>query len=231
MSGNERAENEMSSQSVDAAALAADTARQQVSATIDELQDRLNPRRIIDETLERVQSSSRAVASQVSDAARAHPLAIGATVAALGLALLARNGLANATVDMGDTGGDYTDYDDDYAELGSVAKPPAARLAALAEQTGGVVQANPGVSIIFGLVAGAALGALLPVSDGERRTLGQTGSRISAAARAAARCARDEFDAAGLSVERVRTMASEATQKAKSAAHSVVDAAKAEFKT
>ena len=77
---------------------------------------------------------------------------------------------------------------------------------------------------------GAALGALLPTSETERRTLGETGNRLGAAARAAARRAADELDAAGLSVDNVKAKAGEATQKARNAAKSVVDAARAELK-
>lgn len=223
----------MASESVDAAAMAAGDARQRVSATIDEIQDRLDPRRIVGDAFDRVQSSSRALASQAGDTARSHPLAIGAAVAALGLALLARNHLANATVDLGDGTDDYTDYDDDYADYGAASPAPArprpARLQAVAGRAGSAVQDNPTASIVVGLIAGAALGAFLPTSDAERRTLGDVGSRIGAAARAAARTASDELDAAGLNVDRVRSMASDVTAKARTAALSVVDAAKAEL--
>ena len=222
----------MASEPVEVAAIAANDARQRVSATIDEIQNRLDPRRIVGDVVDRVQTSSRALATQAGDTARAHPIAVGAAVAALGLALLAGNRLANATVDLRDGTDDYTDYDDDYADAAGYAAPePApARLHAVTEKTSDAVQANPGVSILVGLIAGAALGALLPVSEGERRPLGETGNRLGAAARAAARRAADELDAAGLSADSVRSMASDVTNKAKSAAMAVVDAAKAEFR-
>jgi ElaB/YqjD/DUF883 family membrane-anchored ribosome-binding protein len=238
----------MASDPVETAAAAADDARHRVTATIDEIHDRLDPRRIATDAFERLTASSRALATQAGDVAKAHPIAIGTAVAALGLALLARNRLANATVNLGDGTADYTDYDDDYDEPAKAGSAAPARFNAfdaperdqgvdapawrqgVAEQAGDAVQANPGVSILIGLAAGAALGALLPTSEGERRTLGETGSRLSAAARAAARRASDELDAAGLSVDNVRSMAGEATKKAKSAAMSVVDAAKAELK-
>ena len=219
----------MASDPVEKAAAAADDARLRVTATIDEIQDRLDPRRIASDAFGRLTLSSRALATQAGEVARSHPLAIGAAVAALGLALLARNRLAQATVNLGDGTVDYTDYDDDYAEPAAMAAAPA-RLHAVAARAGDTVQANPGTSIIAGLVAGAVLGAVLPTSEAERRTLGETGSRLSAAARAAARRAGDELDAAGLSVESVRIMAGDVTRKAKTAALSVVDAAKAELK-
>ena len=219
----------MASNPVDQAAAAADDARTRVSTTMDDIQNRLDPRRIVTDTMTKVQASSKAFAAQAGDAAKAHPLAIGAAVAALGLALLARNRLAHATVNLGDGTTDYTDYDDGYAD--PVAYDAVApRAQALASETHEAVAANPGVAIIVGLIAGAALGALLPVSDTERRTLGETGNRLGAAARAAARRAAEELDAAGLSVDNVKAKAGEATQKARSAAKSVVDAARAELK-
>ena len=223
----------MATDPVEVAATAADDARLRVTATIDEIQDRLDPRRIAADAFGRLTTSSRALATQAGDVAKAHPLAIGAAVTALGLALLARNRLAHATVDLGDDTADYTDYtdyDDDYAEAAAVGTIAPPRLQRVAEQAGDAVQSNPGVSILVGLAAGAALGVLLPTTEGERRTLGETGSRLGAAARAAARQASDELDAAGLSVDRVKAMADDVTRKAKSAALSVVDAAKAELK-
>jgi HAMP domain-containing protein len=177
----------MATDPVEAAAAAAEDARNRVSATFDDIQYRLDPRRIVGDAVERVQTGSRALAAHAGDVAKTHPIALGAAVAALGLALFARNRLANATVDLGDVATDYTDYDDDYS-------PPAASAAApqtLVGETGDASARNPGVSMLFGLVAGAALGALLPVTATERRTLGETGQRLGAAARAAAQSVTD----------------------------------------
>ncbi|KAB7648345.1 DUF3618 domain-containing protein [Polymorphobacter fuscus] len=216
---------------VRSAAAAADDARNRVSATIDDIQDRLSPRRILSDTVERIQTGSRAFASQAEDVAKAHPVAIGAAVAALGLALFARNRLAKATVNLAGVD-DYTDYDDGYGTAESGAFDDfAPRVESVVADTRESVGANPGVAIVVGLAAGAALGALLPVSETERRTLGQTSNRLSSAARAAARVASDELDAHGLGLGNVRAKAGEATQKARSAARSALDAAKAELKS
>ena len=226
----------MASNSVDTAASAADAARSRVTATMDDIQHRLDPRRIVADAVDRVQTSSRALAVQAGDAAKAHPVAIGTAAAALALALLARNRLSKATVNLGDGTGDYTDYDDGYSEqLAYDAAPPrmqalvgeARETAIAARETAG---ANPGAAIVVGLLAGAILGALLPTSEVERRTLAETGGRLSAAARAAARAAADELEAAGLSVDSVRAKADEATRNARHAAHTVMDAARAELK-
>ncbi len=219
----------MATNPVDLAATAAETARSRVSATIDDIQYRLDPRRIMAETIDRVQTGSRALASQAGEAARAHPVAIGAAVAALGLALVARNRLSKAKVNLGDGIGDYTDYDDGYGnELAFDDVAP--RIQGLATEARATVGANPGVAIVVGLVAGAMLGVLLPTTETERRTLAETGGRLSAAARAAARAAADELQAAGLSVDNVRAKAEEAGKKARSAAQTVMDAARAELK-
>ncbi|OYU14610.1 MAG: hypothetical protein CFE37_09745, partial [Alphaproteobacteria bacterium PA4] len=160
----------------DAYASEADAARARIGDTIDEIQDRLNPRRILDETIDKVQGSSKQLIGRATGVARAHPLALGAAAAAIGLALLARNQLAKARVDLGDDATDYTDYDD-----GAVAPPaplydeyddydvPAAKAEAAPAET------SPLVSILIGLAAGAALGALLPATEAERRVLGDTG--------------------------------------------------------
>lgn len=219
----------MASNSVDTAASAADAARSRVTATMDDIQHRLDPRRIVADAVDRVQTSSRAFASQAGDAAKAHPVALGTAVAALGLALLARNRLSKATVNLGDGSADYTDYDDGYGDDGAY-NDVAPRIQAVASETRDTAAANPGTAIAVGLLAGAILGALLPTSETERRTLAETGGRLSAAARAAARAAADELDAAGLSVDTVRAKAGEATQKARSAAHTVMEAARAELK-
>ena len=213
----------MASNPVDMAEAAAEEARTRVSTTIDDIQTRLDPRRVVGDAVSKVQNSSRALASQAGVAAKTHPLAIGAAVVALGLALLARNRLSGATVNLGDGTADYTDYtdyDDGYADDGELR---VSRPRAFVGDARNGVAASPGVSIVLGLMAGAALGALLPVSDVERRTFGETSGRLGAAARAAVRRASEEMDDAGLKLETVKT-------KARAAARSVADAARAELK-
>nr|WP_310525204.1 DUF3618 domain-containing protein [Polymorphobacter sp.] len=233
----------------------AEEARTRVTSTIDEIQDRLDPRRIVGDAVDRVSGGGMQLAGQARDLAKAHPLALAAAIGAIGLALLARNKLNNATVNLGDDLGDYTDYDDGFGfaetqptrmyfdEDGDAddvePTPPVrrvrrvrvkARAGAMAARAGESVDANPLVAIIAGLAAGAALGAMFPATEAERRALGETGGKLGAAARAAARRASDELAAAGLSVESVRAKAGEASRKAKAAAQSVVDAARDEFK-
>jgi hypothetical protein len=220
----------MASEPVEQMAAEADLARGRVAETIDALQERLDPRRLVGDAAERVQTSGRALFDRAGATVKSHPIAIGAAVAAVGVALLARQRLAGARVDLGDEFTDYTDYDDGFgfpesanAEQAAVAPAP---LAAIGEP-----EANPLVSILLGLAAGAALGALLPTSDTERRTLGEAGGRIGRAARAAARQAAGELDAAGLGLESVRNRAGDAARKARDAARHVVDAARGELRS
>ena len=213
---------------VEAAASAAEAARSRITTTIDDIQYRLDPRRMVSDAVDRVQTGSRTIASQAGDVAKSHPVAIGAAIAALGLALLARNRLSHATINMADSGNDYTDYDDGYGEAVAYSDPaPSGQTLVGDVRTSNV--ASPGISIVVGLIAGAIVGALLPVSETERLTLGDAGSRLGAAAKAAARAAAGELDAAGISVDSVRAKASEAGHKARNVAHNVMDAARAEL--
>lgn len=163
-------------------------ARQRISATVDEIQDRLSPRRLLAEGLERVTASSSQFAVSARDTARAHPLALGAAAVAVGLALFTRSRLAKARVNLGDGTSDYTDYDDGFgaAETAGEVPAPPKRVRTAVAQVEDDEPNNPVVSILIGLAAGAALGAIFPASDTERRVLGDVGTKLGNAARRAA---------------------------------------------
>ncbi len=240
----------MASEPVAVLAADAELARTRMGNTIDAIQDRLNPRRIVGEAVERVQGGGVALATQARTTLKAHPLAVGAAVAAIGLALLARSKLANAKINLGDNFSSYTDYDDDYgneaAPRGGYADeqdddgvdPVDPGLAAsrrrardLAAETRDSVSANPLVSIGVGLLAGALLGAIFPSTDAERDLLGDQGQKLGAAARAAGRRAREELESAGISLDAVRDRAGAVADKARAAAGAVVSAARDELNT
>lgn len=221
----------MASEPVEQMAAEADVARGRVADTIDALQDRLDPRRLVGDAAERVQNSGRALFDRAGATVKSHPIAIGAAIAAIGVALLARQRLAGARVDLGDEFADYTDYDDGFGFPDAADAAPAAPLTASRAPVAEEAEANPLVSILIGLAAGAALGALLPTSETERRSLGDVGGRIGRAARAAARQTADELDAAGLGLEAVRSRAGDAARKAREAARHVVEAARGELKS
>lgn len=196
----------MAADSVEHFAAEAEDARDRIASTIDEIQDRLDPRRVINSAAQRVSDGSSHLVGQARDTVRQHPLALGAGIAAIAVALFARNKLSHARVDMGDANGDYTDYDDGfglaevssarlyddedgYGETAAGARAEgrsdgraARRARALAARTTDTVADNPMVSIVIGLIAGAALGALFPTTEAERRAFGDTGARLGAAA-------------------------------------------------
>jgi hypothetical protein len=103
---------------------------------------------------------------------------------------------------MGDELGNYTDYDDGFGFTEADAPSPAQPRRVAATETAADTEAegeatgNPLVSILIGLAAGAALGAIFPATETERRVLGDAGSRIGDAARAAARRAVDDIGTA-----------------------------------
>ena len=193
----------------------AEVARDRISATIDELQDRLDPRRIVGNAVESVQSGSADLLNSGLGLARAHPAALAAAGLAVGLAVLGSSRLRKARVDLGDGAESYSDYDDDYG-----ARDRGERFAVQRQSGGGMTGAL--VTVVVGLGAGALIGALFPETESERRLLGASADRFTAAARAAARQARDEFGA-------TRAKAGDVASHARSAVQSVVDAAKSEL--
>ncbi len=229
----------MASESVERSAAEAKDARERVSATIVELQDRLQPRRLVGEAIDRVAGSGRELAGQARDAALSHPIAIAAAVGAVGLALLARRQLSRATVDLGDDLAGYTDYDDGFGfpeAPEADASPESASIAAAgarrqpASATGNQIVANPLAALLLGIAAGAAVGLVLPTTAAERQALGETGGRLAAAARAAARRAAEELDSAGLGFDQMRSAVGDVRRKAGGAARAAVAAARDELK-
>lgn len=181
----------MAAKSVERLASESAAARTRVAATIDEIQARLDPRRIVSEALGKAGDNGRQVIAGATGTVKEHPVAIGVAVGAVGLALLARNRLSKAKVNLGDNVDDYTDYDDGlgYEEDAGIGPAPteAGRpvLARARESVGGRVDDNPIVSIVLGLLVGAVLGAVFPTSEAERRVMGNAGGKLGDAARRA----------------------------------------------
>ena len=167
-------------------------ARQRLSGTLDEIEARLNPRRLMADGLGRVAASSGHLAA----AARAHPLALAAAAVAVGLTLFTSRRLSKARVDMGDELGDYTDYDDGFGFADTAPESPSEPRRRAEAEPEAEAPSNPLVSILIGLAAGAALGAIFPATETERQVLGDAGSRLGDAARAAARRAVGDIGAA-----------------------------------
>ncbi|QXQ07967.1 DUF3618 domain-containing protein [Sphingosinicellaceae bacterium] len=183
----------------------AEDTRERISATLDELQDRLNPRRIVSEAVDSVQAGGADLLKSGRDLVRGHPVTLAAGGLAIGLALLGTTRLRSARVNFGDDSESYSDYDDSYEDRRS---EPASERFALLRGPNTSFGGNPFVGVLVGLAAGALMGALFPETESERRLLGDTGHRLADAAR-----------------EKVDDL----TGQAKSAVQSVVDAAKNEL--
>lgn len=217
----------------------ADEARDRVASTIDALQERLSPRRFFGDAVDSIQSQGSELVDQAKAVVKDHPLAIGGIGLAIGLALFARSKLAHATVKLGDDYKGYTDYDDGYGDIAIPAQYPdepdddvaPRRPRALASRTADSVEGNPLVSIVLGLAAGAALGALFPSTERESRLFGDSADRISRALKAAAQTARSEFDANAVALASARDAASSAADRAKSSVRTIVTAATDELKS
>lgn len=168
---------------IDMAEQAATTARLRLVASVDAVKQRLAPQQLMGDAMATAKVNSRQLLDKAGAQLRAHPLAIGAALAAIGLALVARSRISNAELDLGDDLAGYTDYDDGYRDGGAPAETgyaaidapdddgwdddaPAARPATFSAVTG-----NPALAIVAGLAAGAALGLLFPPSRGEQRLL------------------------------------------------------------
>lgn len=139
----------MTAEPVARLAAEASAATQKLSQTLSDLRDRTNPDALLDEAYDIASEQGQKLITKTRETVSAHPVAIGAAVAAIGLALLARNTLSNATVDLGDDAAEYTDYDDSYEGQS------APLVSADAAQT----SSNPFVSIVIGLAMGALMGA------------------------------------------------------------------------
>lgn len=133
----------MTAEPVARLAAEASAASQKLGQTLSEVRARTNPDALFDEAYDMATEQAQKLVTKTRETVGAHPVAIGAIVAAIGLALLARNTLSNATVDLGDDGTDYTDYDDSYDAA------PVAQAASESQ--------SPLVSAVVGLAMGALI--------------------------------------------------------------------------
>lgn len=219
----------------------AEATRDRIADTIDELQDRLDPRNMVREATTPVREAMSAVTdagteflTSAREIVRGNPVVLGAAVVAIGLlALGGSRGLGGAKVDLEGYGNGYTDYDDDYSpgRSGVYDSDGYSATDGIGNRARQQFSANPIVGIVAGLAVGALLGALFPATAAENRVLGQSRERLSAAARAAARTAKQQLDERGLSVENVKAQAQKVVDEAKAAASNVVSAAKDELRT
>lgn len=153
-------------------ARAADDAGALLADDVNGLADRLTPRRLIDDALDVVKTRGADLARDAGNVVKAHPVATGVAVAAVGLALYAGKRISNAEIDLGDGLDDYSDYDDS-------ALTAAASDGTVTPDARALVKDNPVVAILAGIAAGVALALLFPTSAAEKRSLGALGRRLT----------------------------------------------------
>ena len=151
-------------------ARAADDAGAALVDDVNELTDRLAPRRILDDAVASVKTKGAGLARDASGAVKTHPVVAGAAVAAVGLALYAGRRISNAEIDFGHDLDAYSDFD---------VTPRAAPQSNVSDNARELVKENPVVAILAGLAAGAALALLFPSSGTEKRNLEAVARRFT----------------------------------------------------
>lgn len=185
-------------------AIEADETRDRIAATVDDLQNRLSPRNIVNNAVDSLGASSSHAIETVRNSLGRHPLALAAAGLSIGIVLLARSKIGGAKVEYGDSYAAYADYDDSYAaRLAESARgdwSARGQLNAAGDQAHGAVDDNPLTVLVVGIATGALLGWLVPVSESEHRLLGPARARFGLAARAAVDAMRDELDVSKFSL-------------------------------
>lgn len=161
----------MTETTIEDLARAADDAGAALADEVNELSDRLAPRRLVDDALDVVKTRGVGLARDAGSVVKAHPVVTGAAVAAVGLALYAGNRISKAEIDFSHDHDSYSDYDDSALT--------AAAEGNVTEDARAIVKENPVVAILAGLAAGAALAMLFPTSKAEKRSLGALAKRIT----------------------------------------------------
>lgn len=157
----------MTETTIEDLARAADDAGARLAEGVNDVVEAIAPRRLVDDALAAVKTRGAGLARDAGQVVKSHPVATGAAVAAVGLALYAGSRIANAELDIERDIEGYTDYDAD------VAAP------VVVEDARNIVKENPVVAILAGLAAGAALAMLFPTSQAERRSLGALARRMT----------------------------------------------------
>lgn len=152
-------------------ARAADDAGAALADEVNELTTSLTPRRIMDDALDVVKARGAGLARDAGDVVKSHPIATGAAVAAIGLALYAGSRISKAEIDLGNDLDTYSDYDDNGLAIAAESN--------VAEEARELVKENPVVAILAGIAAGAALALLFPTSTAEKRSLGALARRLT----------------------------------------------------
>lgn len=230
----------------------AETQRERLNTTIDDIQDRLTPRRIAGEAVEAAQERGAALAR----AAGEHKLAIGLIGGAVGLLFLARKAAKSGAFDRdpdaepGALRKSWENVRDAGSSVGESAQEKwqqarerTAELAAKARYQAGEAtrlagenfNTNPLVGAVIGLTAGAVLGALLPRTSVEDGLVGDQRDRFADAARDAVKAAvtagREALDGYGLNADAAKAKLDSLKEQAADIAKNVSQAAVDSFRT
>ena len=224
----------------------ADRSREKLAGTVDELQDRLSPRRVIEDASEAVQDR----AAQVARAAGEHKLALGLIGASVGLLVLARKAATapraprdpnleptplqrgldavretSASVSEA-AAGKWQSARDRTTDLAAQAKLKASEATQFAGEN---FNTNPLAGAILGLAFGALAGALAPRTETEDDLLGEHRERFTDAARDAIRAAvdagREQLGGYGLNADNAKTKLGSLREQASEIARNVGQAA------
>lgn len=146
----------------------AEATRDRIAATVDDLQQRLSPRTLVNNAFEGIGAQGADMMASVQKAARGNPIGLAAAGLAIGLIALGRSRLNKATLDDEQFAA-YPDYDDGYG-ANSVDNrwaddhPSQSKLRnRLQQQTG----SRPLIALAIAAGVGALLGGLLPMTRTE----------------------------------------------------------------
>ena len=160
-------------------ARAADDAGARLAEDVQDFSERMTPRRMMDDALSAAKTRGSELARDASGMVKAHPVVVGAAVAAVGLALYAGNRISRAELDLDNDLAGYTDYDDPFYGATDGTAAAVNKAAETAGDARELVSDNPVLAILAGLAAGAAMAMLFPSSDSERRSIGELGKRLT----------------------------------------------------
>lgn len=226
----------------------ADRQREKLSGTVEELQDRLSPRRVLEDAADAAQDR----AAQLAQAAGEHKLALGLIGASVGLIFLARkaataprdpnaepNVLQRGLDTLRETGTSVSGAASETlqsarertAELAQQAKLKAGEVTQLAGEN---MNTSPLAGVVLGLAAGALAGLLAPRTDTENGLVGEHRDRFADAARDAIKAAidagREQLDGYGVNAdaakEKFTSLKGYASEFAKNVSQAAVDSVK-----
>lgn len=229
----------------------ANQSRERLATTIDDLHERLSPRRIAGEAVGAAQERGMALAR----AAGEHKLALGLIGGAIGLLFLARKGATRATAEgdralrrswdnvrttvtdatgaVGETAAEkWQQARERTSELAAKARYQATEASRLATEN---LDTNPLVGAVIGLTAGAVMGILLPRTTAEDELVGEHRDRFTDAARDAMKAAvdagREQLTSYGLSADAAKLKLDTLKDQAADMAKSVSQAAAESFRS